>query len=129
MNKVALFLAAAALATAAGGQAGSSPIPGVYQARVAGASPPVLNGLWRLTLRGSSFVVTKDGVLAVRGETRLAGATIAFRDQGGPLRCRGAQATGTYRFAWKGRALTLTPVRETCSGRRLVLSRTFRKVA
>lgn len=124
----ALAAMAAALTAAAAGQRGAGPIPGLYQARVRGASPPALNGLWQVAFRDSAFAVSKDGLLAVRGQVRLAGSTITFRDQAGPLRCRGPQARGTYRFVLRGRALTLTPARDACPGRRLVLSRTFRKV-
>jgi len=96
---------------------------------VAHASPAVLNGVWRLTLRSSSFAVTKDGKAAVGGRIRLAGSTITFSDVAGPFRCTGSQRTGSYRWSLKGSALRLSPLREPCAGRRLVLARTFRKVA
>ncbi len=122
--------AAVAGTLAAAAMAGATPqlSPGVYQATVRAASPPVLNGLWRLTLKRSAFEVTKNGRPAVTGRIRIAGDLVTFHDLAGPFRCPGPQATGTYRWKLAGSVLRLIPRVESCPGRALVLARAFRKI-
>lgn len=101
--------------------------PGVYEAQVSGARPVTLDGTWQLRLRGGTFAVLRNGEYAVEGTIKISGNTITFSDLIGPLRCRGLQARGIYRWRLVGRTLTLRPVSDSCAGRRTVLSRSFRK--
>lgn len=103
--------------------------PGVYEARVSGVRPAVLNATWQLRLRGGTFAVMRSGEHAVEGTIRIAGNRITFSDLIGPFRCRGPQAVGIYRWRLAGQTLTLRPIRDPCAGRRTVLSRSFRKVS
>jgi len=117
--------AACACALAAG--AGASPDPGVYQTRISGAAPAVLNGTWRITFGGGSFRITRNRVEAVGGFTSIRGSTITFEDWFGPYRCKGGQQKGTYRWRLSG-TLTFVVVRDPCAGRRTVLVRGFAKL-
>jgi hypothetical protein len=102
--------------------------PHVYSTKISGATPAVLNGTWRLTVRSTGFSVTKGSALAVLGSVRIAGKRITFHDLGGPFACRGARATGVYTWRIAGTRLTLTAVREPCSGRKTILTKPFTRV-
>jgi hypothetical protein len=103
--------------------------PGVYQTKITGAKPAVLNGTWRLSLNAPGFAITKNLTTAVAGTIAIAGNKITFTDIAGPLRCTGGQVKGTYTWSLKGKALTLKPVSEKCAGRKLVLTHAFTKLA
>ena len=67
---------------------------------------------------------------AAQAALTIAGSKITFRDTGGPLACKGAQAVGTYTWKLQRAKLTLTKVRDTCGGRPLILSkRVFTRVS
>jgi hypothetical protein len=57
-----------------------------------------------------------------------AGGRTTFHDLAGPFACRGAQATGVYSWRLVGRRLTLTAVREPCSGRKTILTKPFTRI-
>jgi hypothetical protein len=99
--------------------------PHVYSTKVAGATPAVLNGTWRLTINRRSFSVARGTALAVSGSARIVGNRITFHDLAGPFSCRGAQATAVYSWRITGKRLTLSAVREPCAGRRTILTRPF----
>jgi hypothetical protein len=99
--------------------------PHVYSTKIAGARPAVLDGTWRLTVKGSSFSVAKGASLAVSGSVKIAGNRITFRDLAGPFACRGAQSTAVYGYRIAGKRLTLTAVREPCAGRKTILTKPF----
>lgn len=106
--------------------------PGVYRARISGASPAVLNGTWRITLGAPTtgyFRITRNNSIAVEGTIKIRGNRITFSDFFGPFRCKGTQYRGTYRWTLNGKALTLRVVSDACTGRRAVLSRPFRKLS
>jgi hypothetical protein len=125
----ALAVAVAACATVPAFGSGAATISShVYSTRIAGASPPVLNGTWRLTVNQKTFAVTKGVAAAVSGTVRIAGSRITFHDLAGPFACRGTQATGTYAWRIAGKRLTLTAVREPCAGRKTILTRPFTRV-
>ena len=126
----ALTLGAAAAAAAPRAVAGraASIGPHVYSTRLAGATPAVLNGTWRLTINRRSFSVARGAALAVSGTARIAGNRITFHDLAGPFSCRGAQATAVYAWRVGGNRLTLIPVREPCAGRRTILTRPFTRI-
>jgi hypothetical protein len=125
----AVALAAAAVLAASALAARTAAIaPHVYSTKIAGATPAVLNGTWRLTVRKTTYAVTKGGSLAVSGSSRITGNRISFHDLAGPFACRGAQATGVYTWRIAGKSLTLTAVKEPCAGRKLVLTKRFTRV-
>ncbi|HEY7604221.1 MAG TPA: hypothetical protein VH760_08155 [Gaiellaceae bacterium] len=125
---LAATLAAAATAAPAVGSPAASIGPHVYSTKIAGATPAVLNGTWRLTVDRKSFSVAKGAMLAVSGTARIAGNRITFHDLAGAFSCRGAQATAVYSWRVSGKRLTLTAVREPCAGRRTILTKPFKQV-
>jgi hypothetical protein len=123
----ALVAAAAAAAPAPAGSAASI-APHVYATKITGATPAVVNGTWRLTVDPTAFSVTKGTALAVVGSARIAGNRITFRDVAGRFASRGAQATAVYSWRVTGTRLTLTAVREPCTGRKTILTKRFIRV-
>ncbi|HZT44895.1 MAG TPA: hypothetical protein VFA24_01845 [Gaiellaceae bacterium] len=132
MNRIAIGTAALVAATTVAGPAlaadAAAIAPHVWSARITGASPAVLNGTWRLSIKGGTFAVAKGTALAVGGTVRIAGSRVTFRDLGGPFACRGAQATGVYRWRVNGKRLTMAAVSERCAGRKTILTRPFTRV-
>ena len=102
--------------------------PHVYSTRIVGATPAVLDGTWRLTVNRRSFSVAKGATLAVSGTARIVGNRITFHDLDGPFTCRGAQATGVYSWRVSGKRLSLTAVREPCTGRKTILTKPFTRI-
>jgi hypothetical protein len=123
----AVALAAVTAAPATGSPAASIG-PHVYSTKIVGATPAVLDGTWRLTVNRRSFSVAKGAMLAVAGTARIVGNRITFHDIGGPFSCRGAQATGVYSWRVNGKRLTLTAVREPCTGRKTILTKPFTRI-
>jgi hypothetical protein len=114
------LLATGAVAAAA---AAAAPLHGAFQTVIRNAPAPQLDGTWRLTFQnGGRYTTARNGVVLVRGSDTQAAATITFRDESGPAACTGSQATATYRWSLSGGSLSLTPVRESCAGRRVVLT-------
>jgi hypothetical protein len=134
MRRIMLGAAAAAVALAAvtAAPATGSPTayigPHVYSTKIVGATPAVLDGSWRLTVNRRSFSVTKGATLAVSGTARIVGNRITFHDLGGTFSCRGAQATGVYSWRLSGKRLTLTAVREPCTGRETILTEPLTRI-
>jgi hypothetical protein len=132
VKSIALATAAFAAAILVAGSAYAAGTPTiashVYSARITGATPPVLNGVWRLAVRPAAFSVTKGSALAVAGSVRIAGNRITFHDLRGPFACRGAQATAVYSWRLSGTRLSLTAVREPCAGRKTILTKPFTRV-
>jgi hypothetical protein len=120
---------AASAACVLAATAGATPDPGVYQARISGATPVVLNGTWRLTFGGGSFRITRNRIEAVGGFTSFRGDRITFDDWFGPFRCMGAQKKGTYRWRLQGTTLTFVVVSDRCAGRKTILRRVFKKLS
>jgi hypothetical protein len=108
-----VFLSLPALATAA---ALALPIKGTYTTTVSGSK-------WTISIAPSGrYGIYNTGRKLVTGSVRVTGKRVAFVDQGGPRACRGAVAVGIYRWQLTRGLLTLTPLSERCSGRRVVLS-------
>jgi hypothetical protein len=125
----ATVIAVAAVATAPAPAADTAAIaPHVWSTKIAGASPAVLNGTWRLTMKASSFSVAKGASLAVAGSAKIAGNRVTFHDLAGPFACNGAQATGVYRWRVSGKRLTMAAVSEPCAGRKTILTKPFTRV-
>ena len=122
----AVALAAVTAAPATGSAAAIG--PHVYSTKIVGATPAVLDGTWRLTVNRRSFSVAKGAMLAVSGTARIVGNRITLHDLGGPFSCRGTQATGVYSWHVSGKRLTLTAVREPCTGRKTILTKPFTRI-
>jgi hypothetical protein len=125
----ALVLAAAGVtATPVVAAPAAAIAPHVYSTRITGATPAVLNGTWRLTVKRTTFAVTKGGAVAVSGTVRIVGSRITFHDRGGPFACPGAQATGVYSWRVIGKRLRLAAAREPCAGRKIILTKPFTRI-
>jgi hypothetical protein len=132
MNRIAIvtaMLVAAGTAAAPAFAATAAAIaPHVWSARITGASPAVLNGTWRLSIKGGTFAVAKGTTLAVGGTARIAGNRVTFHDLVGPFACKGSQATGVYRWRVSDNRLTLAAVSDRCAGRKTILTKPFSRV-
>jgi hypothetical protein len=120
---VLLLAALLAAPAVAAGSTAKVPFAGKYVTAIAGKKPAGLNGNWTIAIApGGRFGIYKSGRKLVTGSVRTAGARAVFVDQAGPAACPAEQAVGIYRWKRAGSRLTLTPVSETCRGRRVVLS-------
>ena len=135
MRRITLAAVAAAVALAAvtaapaTGSPAASIGPHVYSTKIAGATPAVLDGTWRLTVNRRSFSVTKGATLAVVGHRpdrrqphhlpRPRRALLAAAVPRRPASTRGASAA---------KRLTLTAVREPCTGRKTILTKPFTRI-
>ena len=128
LGAVATTVALAAVAATPATGSAAAIGPHVYSTKIVGATPAVLDGTWRLTVNRRSFSVAKGTMFAVSGTARIVGNRITFHDLGGPFSCRGAQATGVYSWRVSGKRLTLTAVREPCTGRKTILTKPFTRI-
>jgi hypothetical protein len=134
VKPLALALAVAVSLAVGPSAASKEPFGGAYQTAVKGmtgqAAP--LNGAWVLAFGANGdYAVTKKPSAArlITGKATVTGRTIAFRDAGGPLACRGAASLGTYTWTRSGNKLALRILRDPCPGRPLILAgRTFTKI-
>src|SRR3954453_9676641 len=124
---VVLVVAAAGLAAAAVASAGLA--PATYMTKVTGATPAVLNGTWRLTVTKKRFTITRNRQPALAGSVAISAKRVTFHDLTGPFRCTGSQAVGTYAWRLRGKSLTLTVVKDACSGRKAILTNGFTRTA
>ncbi|MGH2936114.1 MAG: hypothetical protein ACRDL2_16605 [Gaiellaceae bacterium] len=105
------------------------PLAGTWSATIAAAPSAQFDGVWKLRFStNGAYVISKAGQKLVVGKATFKGATVTFHDLSGPASCAGVQAVGSYRWTITGRKLKLKPVREPCSGRRFVLTRTFARI-
>ena len=130
MNGRAFVGVATVAGIVAAGALAAGSLSGTYTEKIAGASPALLNGTWSVSLKPGAYTIKKDGAVTVVGKLAVTATRIQFTDTGGPFRCQGAHAKGVYTYTLKGSILTLKPVAETCSGRKLVLTaHPFRRVS
>lgn len=124
MNRLALTLSALAALVAASitFAAPASGLQGTFTSTITGMAPP-LDGKWTLRLlAGRKFQTLRNGKLVVSGNGPRTSARITFTDTGGSYACTGKQKTGLYTWKLSGKALTLKPVSDPCSGRRTILT-------
>ena len=122
------------LAAAAAANGATSTLPGTYTTKLSGKTPAVVNGEWAIQIkRNGDYVILKrisktEGKGEVRGKALLnPGRVVTFTKESGPLACK---VTGKYHWTIKGgKTLTFQRLHDTCAGRRVVLSGTFKKVA
>ncbi len=89
------------------------------------SGPNQLHGKWGLHVGGGRFYVVKLPLTghAVDGTVLAAGSKLTFTDRSGPLACSGSQKTGTYTHTVASNgSLHLTAIKDTCAGRKLLLS-------
>ena len=125
MKRIALV--AAVLAVLAGAASAGTPnVNGVYETKISGKSPAILNGTWLLSIAQSrAFAVARNGTTVIGGKVTIAGSRITFHDVAGPMACKSSQATGVYTWTLSGKTLKLKKVSDSCVGRATVLSSTF----
>jgi hypothetical protein len=99
------------------------PFHGTYTTAIARKKPSALNGLWTIAIAPSGkYGIYKAGRKLVTGSVRTAGARATFIDQAGPAACPATRTVGVYRWKRAGGKLALTPLSDSCRGRRIVLS-------
>jgi hypothetical protein len=105
------------------------PLAGTWSTTISGAPSAQFNGVWKLRFSpAGAYAIVKSGHTLVAGQAIVNGTTVTFHDLGGPASCVGAQVLGSYTWTLTGRTLQLKPVKDTCAGRRFVLTRRFSKV-
>jgi hypothetical protein len=123
-----VVLAAALAGTSTAASSATGLWPHVYSATITGAPAAPLNATWRISILRTSFATTRNGAAAAAGSVQILGNRITFRDVGGPLACRGAQAVGAYTWRVSGSNLSFARVKDTCVGRRTILAHVFTRV-
>jgi hypothetical protein len=120
------------LVAAATVSAATPTLPGTYTTTISGKQPAAINGDWAISIgKNGDYVILKrvsktQGKIEVRGHALLnPNHIVTFRKETGPLACK---VTGKYRWTRTGKRLTFLRLHDTCTGRRVVLGGTFRKV-
>ncbi len=114
----AVLLVAAAAAAAAG-----NPVQGTFRTVIANAPAKQLDGTWQIAFQPTGrYSIKLNGTVLISGRDTQTATTIGFGHESGPAACTGAEASATYRWSMSGGSLHLTPVREPCEGRRVVLT-------
>lgn len=123
MKRIALALALVLVAAASAGAAAPVPLRGAFQAKITGQGPP-LDGTWRLDIAADgAYKVSREGRSLITGKAVETATTISFTKEKGPLACTGQEARpNSYRWKVAAGKLTLTPVKEPCTSRKLVLA-------
>jgi hypothetical protein len=115
---VATLLVAAAPAAGAG-----TPLHGTFKTVIANAFTSQLDGTWQLALLPTGhYTIERNHTVVVRGRDTQTATTISFGHESGPAACTGLGAGATYRWSLRAGLLRLTPVRESCLGRHVVLT-------
>ncbi len=116
----------ALIAVGAASAAKPTPLKGIY-GTVIKSSSTALNGTWLINfVADGTYVVVKEPKsksLLIGGSSTASGDKVTFVDKAGPLRCTGSGATGTYSWKLTGKTLEFTKVRDTCTGRSLIIGR------
>ncbi len=113
----ALFVAVATAAAA------GTPLQGTFETAISSAPVKQLDGTWQVVLQSAGrYAIQRNGAVLIRGRDAQTATTISFGHESGPAACTGTEAAATYHWSLSGASLRLTPVRESCSGRRLVLT-------
>jgi hypothetical protein len=108
------FLAVAAPAAA------SAPLVGTFATTISGAKPAPLNGSWTLQfLANGAYEIDRNALAVVIGHSTASAAKIVFANETGPFACKPA---GKYRWALRGKKLTMKALQDSCTGRRTVLT-------
>jgi hypothetical protein len=116
-----IVLAAAAALPAAPAQAASD-LVGRFEATI-NSPNPTLNARWVIRIGPAGrYVVRRNGGYASRGRASTSNGRIVFRDRRGPLRCRRPTRVGTYEYSVADGEVTFTLVKDSCAGRRGVLT-------
>ena len=121
---VAAALAFAGVSPAAGG------LTGTFKTKIAGAPSAQFDGLWTMKIAASGrYSIALGKQILISGRATEKASTITFGHETGPAACKGAQATGLYRWQLHGARLTFTHVADRCPGRSFVLGHAFTKTA
>jgi hypothetical protein len=111
----AVFLALAAPAVA------SAPLSGAFGTTIRGATPAALNASWAVIfLPNGAYQIDRNHLAVVIGQGTRSATTLVFTHEHGPFACK--SGAGTYRWSLSGKKLTLKVVKDSCTGRRLVLT-------
>lgn len=116
--KLGLAFAAAVLVSASAAWAAT--IQGTFATTITGAKPAFLNGRWLVKFKaGGAYEIDLNGAAVVLGRGTVTATRITFGHESGPAAC---PTSAIYRWALNGRTLRFTAIRDTCAGRRTVLT-------
>ena len=117
-----LVVAIALLLVLAGCVITPSLSPGTYAATITEEDAIGFEGEWELTLvEGNHYSFARHGSIVDEGRYTSTQDQIVFTYEKGPYACPG-QETYAYKWAFDGRALTLTTVEDECPERNGVLT-------
>ncbi len=123
MLRLLLATMAALLVAVASAAAAGTPLEGTFQTTVTHAPKSQLDGHWQVALLpGGGYTIERNGVVLVLGLDAETATTITFDHESGLAACTGTSARATYKWSLKARVLRLTPVRDSCLGRHVVLT-------
>jgi hypothetical protein len=103
----------------------SQPPPGTYTTTITGQDLPDhsdLQGNWEITFTGDRFTAALGGKVQVEGHYTVKQDQLTLTDESGPGAGTGADAAGTYKWSFDGKALILTKVQDENPSRATVLS-------
>jgi hypothetical protein len=127
MKRSIAIAALAAALTLSSGALALGGITGTYSATIKTAPAAQLKGIWKLKFTAAgAYTIFQNGTAIVFGKVRFEQGSATVKDTGGPAACK---PEGTYRYflALRGKSLAFSPLRDSCSARKFVLTRKFTK--
>lgn len=135
-QKISLWAAAPLLLLALLGftESSSSPQLGTYSVTITAEEIPSsipaeargnIAGQWGMTFAAENqYRISKDGNVLVEGRFASTKEQLTLTDEKGPLACspQSGLETGTYKWSYEEKKLTLTAVEDGCEGRRFILT-------
>jgi len=106
-------------------QNSSQPPLGAYTTAITGQDLPgipELQGNWEITFTSERFTAALSGKVQVEGSYSVKQDQLTLTDESGPGAATGADAVGTYKWSFDGKALTLTKVQDSNPNRATVLT-------
>jgi hypothetical protein len=123
MLRLVLATGVALLVAVSAAAAAGSPLHGTFTTVIKNAQDGQLDGAWRIALlTNGRYTIQRNGTVLIRGRDTETTTTIGFGHESGPAACTGALGAATYRWSLRAGLLRLTPVREGCFGRHVVLT-------
>jgi hypothetical protein len=123
MLRPLLATGAILLVAVAPAAAGGTALQGTFKTVIANAFTTQLDGTWQLALLPAGhYTIQRNHTVLVRGRDTQTASTISFGHESGPAACTGLESGATYRWSLRAGSLRLTPVRESCIGRHVVLT-------
>jgi hypothetical protein len=121
LSLLALLVVAAVFLALAAPAAASAPLSGAFGTTIRGATPAALNASWAVIfLPNGAYQIDRNHLAVVIGQGTRSATTLVFTHEHGAFACK--SGAGTYRWSLSGKKLTLKVVKDSCVGRRAVLT-------